>query len=195
MTDIKEVSPLQTSVTNLAKSALDAIKASRERIDTEIEILTGKISELEKNKATERSGLLSLDDYSNFLLEEIKRRGANYGNLWLNSRCSSQPGRDQQHNTMRWPNFVESEVGNLLNAVLKPDVTSDALCFLFPEVMHERLMDYLRKWSKWARGEDVGIDKRRDALKAIEEQIATLNEQREDLFRQLNDIKEALKTR
>lgn len=187
------------SITDLAKTALDAIKTSRERINLEIESFTDKIVFWEKKKSKSKGGLVSLEDYSAFLLEEIKARAANYASLWLGTRHSSQSGRaaGPQHSVMRWPDFEQTEVGKLLSEVLKPDVTSDALCFLFPDVMHDRLMTCLRAGSasKWATGDEVSIAKRRDELQSIEEQIVELKEQRDSLFRQLNDINNAVQIR
>jgi chaperonin cofactor prefoldin len=185
------------SVPDLAKTALDAIKASKERINLEIENLSAQIVDLEKEKQKSKNGLISIQDYSDFLREEIKKRSANYASLWLGSRHSVKPGgRAQKHSDMRWPDFIESEVGTLLSGVLTPDTTSDALCFLFPELMHERLMACLRESgaSKWSQAEDIGIAKRRDELNTIEGQIAEVTTQRDSLFRQLNEIKNALQT-
>ncbi|QLG92295.1 hypothetical protein HZF02_10090 [Pseudomonas yamanorum] len=196
MIDSKEDSTLQSPITDLARNALDAIKASRERIDLEIENLSFKIGELTKQESQARNGSLSLDDYSGFLLDEIKKRSDNYASLWLGSRHSSQPGRGQ-HSAMRWPDFEESEAGQLLSKVLQPEVTSDALCFLFPEVMHERLMTCLREGSvsRWGGTEGGGIAKHREVLQTIKEEIAALKGQRDSLFRQLNDINNAIQIR
>lgn len=186
-------------IPDLAKVALDAIKASRERINLEIESITGKIVSIEKEKSKSKNGLVSLEDYSAFLLQEIQGRADNYARLWLGTRHSSQSGRaaGPQHSVMRWPDFEQTEVGKLLSEVLKPDVTSDALCFLFPDVMHDRLMTCLRAGSagKWATGGEVSIAKRRGELQSIEDQIYELNEQRDSLFRQLNDINNAVQIR
>lgn len=185
------------SAIQAAKSALDAIRESRQAINLEIDNLTSKISAIGDKKRKLQNATLSLGDYGNYLSDEIKRRGERYASLWLGSRqAKSSAGSTVSHSLMRWPDFEAREVGKLLEEVMPPESMGDALCFLFPDLIHGKLMDCLSKHQAgdWASGDKSELAERKVLIKAAETEENQLKQERNNLFSQLGEINAALQS-
>lgn len=157
--------------------ALNAVKNNLASLNEQKEKLSRRISEINGEITTLQDMPLSLNDYCSFIPEYIERFGQEEYQSFKRNLCN---GSGSEGNAERWGN-LESENGDIsglfrlvgLGGNISPADTGMAvmrkLCFFFPDVVANRLIEALEKDKSVAWGNDKlpSLAERRKTVAAL----------------------------
>lgn len=169
---------------------LSKLKAELLDTNTQISGLTAKMSHLSQMP-------ISLDDWGSYLKAAIDKRAESHmrfvhEDLIQSVRFDGGIARNQQP----WSYFEDNVEDQLFNMKLFPEngCVIRAMCFFFPDVIHERVMSRLKEslGTRWGNDDLPSVEERRKLVAEMQEKRKELERKRADLEAQIDEISGAL---
>ncbi len=177
------------------KSALSTVTGQLSKLkdeltdtDRQIGIINAQIEEL-------RDMPINLEDWGSFLKASIQMQGEKY-RPWLEGQLTGS----REQNKTPWHSFEGGgvvSIGDYRSGMsVHQDDAYEALCFFFPEVVHERLMTRFREriGKRWGNEDLPTIEERRKTISVLEAQHVALVEKRNALQAEIGEISTALRS-
>lgn len=163
-------------------SIVSQLKSAASELIGRIADIDGQINGLAKQRDALTAGVVSKEDYLEYLRANIKRRGERFGREIVKNLNKDTRGFAQlERGLASGEGFFGANFLTGFNAPVQ--ITEEAVFFYFRKTMIERLgaaLDAL----EWPEGA-VPVAERRSLIAAIERDTAELNRQREELVAML----------
>lgn len=174
---------IKSALTSIADE-LKSLRSQLQETEQQIKIVQIQIAELKKMP-------VSLEDWSEYLKSAIIQTGEKYFNSINPTLLSGNDAANKQS----WDFFEKHpnlSIGILyhLNAFNSAQETDEMMCCFFPDLVHEKIMDSVKKKfnDAWGNTELPSLPERRNLLNEFENNLADLEEKRNGLQKQINEI-------
>lgn len=174
---------------SLIQTALDSIGAAKSALQSELAELQESIKTLQVRRSQVADSPISFDEYCVRLKKAINRLGEQFASKnILIAEAGQQP--DSRKTWSEHENKGSSFFTNVLN--IAPSM--HAMCFYFPDLIHQRLVDVLRSKyaSSWGKSSDVPDAERAALVAEIDEQLQELKHQSDQLSGRLYRLQTAV---
>ncbi|WP_054074426.1 hypothetical protein [Comamonas testosteroni] len=175
------------------QSALSTISGTLAQLKEEL-ISTGcQINSVNAQIAELESMPISLDDWGKYFRSAIEKKAGEHLPFVHDELIASSPHRGHTaRNQQPWSWYESDSYDQVFNLALFPSDGGSlrAMCFFFPEVIYERVMERLREriGAQWGNEDLPSVDARSKSVAELVQQRQTLEERRAELELQINKI-------
>ncbi|MCK9504182.1 MAG: hypothetical protein M0Q95_08360 [Porticoccaceae bacterium] len=179
---------MQGNNEDLIQSALNAMEAAKASLRGDIEALRARINELHAQRQKLTTCRISFADYSQLIREKVMRLADAYEKT-LYGNVRGERFVDHQLTCEGINGSSESDYSQWLQG----DVTFDALCFLFPEAIIQKLINKVsaRYGEQFRKEDDLPLDERTRCAEQLFEEIKGLEKQVYDLQVRLHSLSQS----
>ena len=184
-------------VAKTLKAALSTINGTLGKLKEELADTNRQIGSIEGQITDLRTMPISLEDWGGYLKTAIEEKAAKHLPMLAHKLLApySHTG-ERAENTLPWSFFENKENNILFDKGLFPEQGSvlNAMCFFFPDMIYERLMERLRACvgDRWGNESYPTVDERRKTIDTLSAQRTVLIERRGVLEAEIDEIQAAL---
>lgn len=166
------------------KKLIAQVRDATGRMIKEVQDVDAQIADLHRQRATLTEGFVTREEYVEYLKESFRRQSLRARDKLLAAFSGPTP---RQFDTLeRQAIQGEGITQDFLNLTLIPtDVTQVAMYLWFGDELADRIGEFL-KCLDWPDA-SVPIAERREMVKTLDREIATLTEKRDALVRQIEE--------
>ncbi|KWC40826.1 hypothetical protein WL51_06980 [Burkholderia ubonensis] len=166
------------------KKLIAQVRDATSRMVKEVQDVDAQVAELHQQRAALNDGIVTREDYVEYLKESFRRQSRRGRNKLL--AALSKPYQRQYATLERGMVQGEGITQDFLNLTLIPtDVTQVALYLWFGDALAERIGELL-KCLDWP-DDAVPVAERREMVKKLDIEIAALTDKRDALVRQIEE--------
>ncbi len=174
---------------SLIQTALDSIGAAKSALQSEIAGYQEAMRTLQKRRSELAESPISFDEYCERLKQHIHFLGDQFARKNI---LTAETGRHPD-SRKTWSEYESKGITTLVD-IMNIAPSMNAMCFYFPEVIHQRLVDVLRsKYAQgWGKGSDVPDAQRGALIADIDVQLRELKHQSDQLSGRLYRLETAV---
>lgn len=179
--------------TETYEATMVAVRKQRDILLEEKKALESKIHAAMSRQNGALHNPISLKDYTDYLKREIDRKGKDFAKTWSQRDTPPNHGMAKHHNKVEWQE-INSGLLNVLSGALGGSISGNELCFYFPDVIHQRLVESLkaRYGESWGNDDLAPASARKQIADEAQLEMDQLNPQLREVENKIRALNRAI---